>query len=263
MKPILPLLALVAFGAGSASANPHGLGPSAIEAARLKVRPPANYLAHYLPDDRYKIAGGVWKFVSTDLDTYYHIPSSPNMMRQPASRVIGFANVADAEEAGYIADPTDGTASKAAAVAPSSNGALPLGANDAERSYLEEVYPLLQEGVGNLLNLGLKLREVNQQSQGSNGDIRTHLMAGRTLTSAFLTQNRGIVSRFARMQPPPRLRRFHGDLRAAFVESQNTVLFLDKMNTTGDLRNLGPFLQRAQAARQSFEKATADLRTLR
>ncbi|MBW3635513.1 MAG: hypothetical protein KY445_03475, partial [Armatimonadetes bacterium] len=80
-------------------------GPSAKSAARLKKRPTSKWLAHYLPDDRYKIAGGVWKYVSTDLDTYYHRPDSPLMMRQSASRVIGFASAAEALEAGYKPAP--------------------------------------------------------------------------------------------------------------------------------------------------------------
>lgn len=80
-------------------------GRSAKMAARLKKYPTSNWLAHYLPDDRYKIAGGVWKYVSTDLDTYYHRPDSPLMLRQSAGRVIGFASAAEAEEAGYKPAP--------------------------------------------------------------------------------------------------------------------------------------------------------------
>ena len=84
-------------------------GPSARAAAKLKTSPRTQWLAHYLPNDRYKIAGNIWKFVSTNLDTYYHLPNSPNMMRQPNDNVIGFASAADAEEAGYKPDPSDGT----------------------------------------------------------------------------------------------------------------------------------------------------------
>ncbi len=81
-------------------------GPSAKMAAQLKYHPPENYLKHYLGDDRYKIAGGVWKVVSTQLDTYYHRATCPNMLKQSADIVIGFAGSADAEEGGYRADPT-------------------------------------------------------------------------------------------------------------------------------------------------------------
>lgn len=79
-------------------------GRSAKVAARLKYYPPNNYLKHYLGDDRYKIAGGVWKVVSTQLDTYYHRPTCPNILRQHADIVIGFSHSKDAEEAGYRAD---------------------------------------------------------------------------------------------------------------------------------------------------------------
>ncbi|HEX8464828.1 MAG TPA: hypothetical protein VF627_09455 [Abditibacterium sp.] len=96
-------LLAVALSTVPASAGPSG--PSAKTAARLKKYPTSRWLAHYLPDDRYKIAGGVWRFVSTDLDTYYHRPDSPNMLRQPAGRVIGFASAQEAEEAGYRPDP--------------------------------------------------------------------------------------------------------------------------------------------------------------
>lgn len=99
-------------------------GHSARRAAQLKKSAPG-WLSHYLPDDRYKIEGKVWKYVSTDLDTYYHRPDSPNMLRQPAERVIGFASAKDAEEAGYKPDPTDGTAAMAASADTGSANALP------------------------------------------------------------------------------------------------------------------------------------------
>lgn len=80
--------------------------PSAQAAAKLKHNPPSGWINHYLPDDRYKIKGGTWKFVSTELDTYYHLPSSPLMLRQSPNIVIGFASAADAEEAGYRPGPS-------------------------------------------------------------------------------------------------------------------------------------------------------------
>ena len=105
---IAGLLALTLLASTLAHAGPSG--PSAKAAARLKKNPPAAWIAHYLPDDRYKVAGGVWKYVSTNLDTYYHRPDSPNMLRQPANNVIGFPSAQAAEEAGYRPDPSDGTA---------------------------------------------------------------------------------------------------------------------------------------------------------
>jgi len=102
------LLATLALSAVSSS-HAAPAGPSAKAAAALKKNPTSAWLAHYLPDDRYKIAGGVWKYVTTNLDTYYHVPSSANMMRQPNAGVIGFASAREAEEAGYKPDPRDGT----------------------------------------------------------------------------------------------------------------------------------------------------------
>ena len=78
--------------------------PSARAAVRLKYHPPDNWIRHYLGDDRYKIAGNVWKVVSTQLDTYYHRPNCPNMLRQPAGITIGFADLTEAEEGGYVPD---------------------------------------------------------------------------------------------------------------------------------------------------------------
>ncbi len=101
---LTPVLVLATVAAQAAPA-----GPSAKAAARLKKNPTSAWLAHYLPEDRYKIAGGVWAYVTTNLDTYYHKPSSPNMMRQPNDSVIGFPSAKAAEEAGYRADPRDGT----------------------------------------------------------------------------------------------------------------------------------------------------------
>ena len=79
--------------------------PSARAAARLKHRPPQGWINHYLPDDRYKIKGGVWRFVSTETDDRYYHPDSPYMLSQPPGIVIGFANEAAAQEAGYRPGP--------------------------------------------------------------------------------------------------------------------------------------------------------------
>jgi hypothetical protein len=76
--------------------------PSARQAARLKHNPPRGWIRHYLPDDRYKILGGTWKYVSTELDRFYYPAWAPEMLRRPAGRVIGFASAQDAEEAGYM-----------------------------------------------------------------------------------------------------------------------------------------------------------------
>lgn len=108
--PLLVLTILLASGVCSAQGARKGvqvgpMGPSAEMAARLKTNPTSSWLAHYLPDDRYKIAGGVWKYVSTDLDTYYHRPNSALMLRQPAGLVIGFSSAKEAEDAGYRPAP--------------------------------------------------------------------------------------------------------------------------------------------------------------
>lgn len=87
-------------GLPSAQAYP-GTSPSARAAARLKYRPPAGWIRHYLGDDRYKIKGGTWKVVSTELDQFYYPAWAPEMLRQPAGIVIGFSSVEAAEEAGY------------------------------------------------------------------------------------------------------------------------------------------------------------------
>ena len=110
MKTQISALLLTSLLVGATtSSHAAPAGPSAKAAARLKKNPTSTWLAHYLPDDRYKIAGGVWKYVTTNLDTYYHRPDSPNMMNQPNSGVIGFPSAQAAAEAGYSPDPRDGT----------------------------------------------------------------------------------------------------------------------------------------------------------
>ena len=76
--------------------------PSAKAAVKWKFHPPANWIEHYLGDDRYKIKGGVWKVVTTENDTYYYPAWAPEMLRQKPALVIGFPNAAAAEEAGYL-----------------------------------------------------------------------------------------------------------------------------------------------------------------
>lgn len=60
-----------------------------------------NYIQHYLPADRYKVAGGTWKVVSTENDDLYHRATCPKMLRESAGIVLGFASAADAVEGGY------------------------------------------------------------------------------------------------------------------------------------------------------------------
>jgi hypothetical protein len=133
----LSILAVLGLSVGAQAAPTAGpMGPSAKMAAKLKKSPAPSWLAHYLPDDRYKIAGGVWKFVSTDLDTYVHLPNSPLMLRQSADSVIGFASMADAEEAGYTPEP--GLAASAEIqLLPAARVATPL--SNEEKAYLEEM----------------------------------------------------------------------------------------------------------------------------
>lgn len=80
-------------------------GTSAEAAAILKNHPPAGWISHYLGEDRYKIAGHVWKVVSTQGDKYFHRPNCPEILRQEADIVIGFPSAASAMEAGYLPDP--------------------------------------------------------------------------------------------------------------------------------------------------------------
>jgi len=99
---IIAIFYSLLLGLGNESSAQPSTSPSALSAAKLKHRPPQNWIRHYLGDDRYKIAGGVWKVVSTELDRYYYPAWAPEMLRQKPGIVIGFASAAEAEEAGYM-----------------------------------------------------------------------------------------------------------------------------------------------------------------
>lgn len=99
-------LALMSFFAmPNAIAKPTQSKTSAQAAAKLKNHPPKGWIRHYLGDDRYKIAGNIWKVVSTQTDDYSHRADCPRMLRQSADIVIGFPSLAAAVEAGYLPDP--------------------------------------------------------------------------------------------------------------------------------------------------------------
>ncbi len=84
-------------------------------------KPPVGYLSFYLPQDRFKVTSGLWKFVTIEDDRarypvrYYYRPNSPTFLRilaqQPRNsqprynRVIGFHSWQDAIQAGYRPDP--------------------------------------------------------------------------------------------------------------------------------------------------------------
>lgn len=97
----LSVAAGIFLAANSAQVQGQAASPSVREAARLKYNPPPNWIRHYLGDDRYKIAGGAWRVVSTETDTYYYPAWAPEMLRQSNAIVIGFPSSAAAEEAGY------------------------------------------------------------------------------------------------------------------------------------------------------------------
>ena len=259
MKSTLPLLLAVSLcGSGATLANPRGLGPSGMQAAHLKAHAPANYIAHYLPDDRYKIAGGIWKFVATDLDTYYHIPSSPNILRQPADRVIGFANVADAEEAGYTADPTDGTAERVAMAsvarkvqgkaafpktspvlkALQADGGKSLGSDkidsdtrilkgdDDSLLYMTQVIPLMEVDDNNLDDhiAALRVVAVIQQPRGFGGNVNDPTTSGLFAElDACVAKSETIIQRFKAVSPPKRLAKL-ASLYGQFLQSTHDVM---------------------------------------
>jgi hypothetical protein len=112
----LVIFAVVSFWGGRGVFASPAKGTSAEAAAILKNHPPAGWISHYLGDDRYKIAGHVWKVVSTQRDKYFHRPDCPEMLRQPAGIVIGFPSVASALEAGYLPDPHCNPAASATAI---------------------------------------------------------------------------------------------------------------------------------------------------
>ncbi len=203
--------------------GPKRPGPSAVEAARLKRYPAPSYLAHYLPDDRYKIAGGVWKYVSTDLDTYYHVPSSPNMLRQPASRVIGFATARDAEEAGYVADPSDGTLGASSA----SSLGFSNGRDAAEQKYLSQVSNLLLKNDAEAKSYFPKLK----QALGPRSVVSSVV---RQMIEDALSERRGQLAQVSALRPPSRLRRLHPLIVALFRSYVTSTVNFAKVMTTND-----------------------------
>ena len=241
MKFALPLCALALLLAPlAASAQRKGMGPSAIEAARLKKYPPPNYLSHYLPDDRYKIKGKVWKFVSTDLDTYYHLPWSSNMLRQPASRVIGFASAKDAEEAGYVADPTDGTSRVAAASMPAMDG-MGMGATAQDQAYVQAIIGIIKTSSAERNAFIARYAKVAAPGLAVSPGEKTE-------ANRYLALIKGTTAQVRRLKPPAKYVRFHALVVQAFVQSQKSIQGLVQAVNTGDptrlnTTNIAQFLQ--------------------
>jgi hypothetical protein len=261
-KALFPVIALVLSAVGASVANAAPTpgrklpGPSAVQAARLKKYPPPNYLSHYLPDDRYKIAGNVWKYVSTDLDTYYHVPSSPNMLRQPANRVIGFANARDAEEAGYVADPTDGTATRAvSSTVPNTDGKF---FSDQEAAYLKQMRQLLIIADSNDRAMGRSLTEIARQPDAQTTDSIILSSAGR-VAKDYVTTSRRLLVQLNRLKPPARLRRFHTLLKDSFTRDINAGLSMYNAFTTLDMSSMQRISSNAALSKISFQKAMDEL----
>ena len=233
-------------------------GPSAVEAARLKNSPPPGYLSHYLPDDRYKIAGGVWKYVTTDLDTYYHIPSSPNMMRQPASAVIGFANSHDAEEAGYVADPTDGTVNRANPNPVGNNSGL----NSEEANYLKQVGLITGRAVK--ANEAAMTRFDNAMKQsGSRENITILLATLKPYAAEFSNLSHRTLTEMTRLKPPPRLQTYHRLMREGIKSTMDFSTLFYNLASTGDISQFSKVDGIVRKGMQSFGKAGAELDKIR
>lgn len=66
---------------------------------------PRNWLAHYLKTDRYKIASGLWSYMTTRTSRFYYRPWAPAMLKADPNHVIGFRTWHDALLAGYRPDP--------------------------------------------------------------------------------------------------------------------------------------------------------------
>ena len=89
--------------------------------AQKYKKPPVGYLSYYLPEDRYKLTSGLWKFVTIEDDRarypvkHYYRPDSPRFLsivsrrargtQARFNRVLGFASWQDALIAGYRPDP--------------------------------------------------------------------------------------------------------------------------------------------------------------
>lgn len=72
-------------------------------AQKYKI-PARNWLADYLPADRYKFSKA-WKFVSTETDRFYYTPQGMTRRNFNKNRVIGFRSWQEAMLAGYRPDP--------------------------------------------------------------------------------------------------------------------------------------------------------------
>lgn len=130
---VASVLAASALCTGLVHAYP-GTSPSARAAVRLAYHPPKNYIQHYLPADRYKVAGGTWKVLSTEIDEDYHRATCPNMLRESAGIVLGFASATDAVDAGYRPCPICRPQIPVAVYASTAPAPAPAYTNDGQAS---------------------------------------------------------------------------------------------------------------------------------
>lgn len=123
---VFAAVATTGFSVCSAQAAPSRgpvISPSVKAAHRLKYSPPRNWIRHYLGDDRYKIAGGIWKVVTTPNDKFYYPASAREMLTRSPNNVIGFSSADEAIEAGYTAHPSYDTTFSQSTVQVVSSGA--------------------------------------------------------------------------------------------------------------------------------------------
>jgi len=155
--------------------------------------------------------------------------------------VIGFASAADAEEAGYTADPTDGTASQAT-MAPGfgSFGGGSVAGNDAQETrYLGRVVPLLVRAQSDAKAVGEHFSQSMQNSRGRGQGAAMVVMLRQTMAQ-LLGQTRATSRSFESIRPPARFRRLHSLMAQSLRDSNTAISALNRMTVTG---NFGALMQ--------------------
>lgn len=228
-------------------------GPSAIKAAQLKKRA-SGWLAFYLPEDRYKVAGGVWKFVSTDLDTYYHRPDSPNILRQSPARIIGFSSAQEAQDAGYLPDPSDGTASGTSArLSGLGNLNTNAGRNPAEIKYLTNLSAVAEQQLSSLENL--KATFVANRNSNS---IPARMTSLKQQSSQAYRDTSKLVTQLRRAPVPKRFRRFHNQLVNTFTTQKNLWGDIYNFGSSGNLQFVGQMRNRVTLLGRQYNQLATE-----
>jgi hypothetical protein len=171
--------------------------------------------------------------------------------------VIGFANAREAEEAGYVADRTDGTAQRAAPVTvPSIVGS---GSGNSGNSYVDRISQIVRSGKRQEAAWLASLKQTGDAGRGATPAVKAAF-------ARIIPVIRRAYSQMRAVRPPQKYARFHTLLLLANRQSLQSATQFSRSLNRGELDlgalNVMDQIQSQQALAREAQRVGINLQSL-